>query len=234
MIENSNTAQRSRRCDIITASGIAGLAALMLAMVMHHPVARHSEAGGIMASVARQASLDEWVHGTLMAAMTVMTSLMLGFATRLDLRRPHVLLGAVASMLALALVCVAMVLDGFVAPAIARSCLGAGGDCTREAMLPARYGGLQIEFMTRIGFVALAATTTLWAADLALRRNRDLLTGGIGLISAISQLILLLGNGERLNPHSLALIVAMQAAWYLSVALMIIRCQGPYRAAVGV
>lgn len=227
MIQNGYAAKRARQWDIITALAIAALAALMLAMVMHHPVARPSDAGGIMASIARQASLDGWVHGTLMAAMTVVTSLMLSFAARLDLRRPHVLLGAVASMLALALVCVAMVLDGFVAPAIAKSCLIAGGDCA-EAMLPARYGSLQIEFMTRIGFVALAAATTLWAADLALRRNRALLTGSIGLISAIVQLILLLANGERLNPHSLALIVAMQAAWYLSVALMIVRCQGPY------
>lgn len=136
------------------------------------------------------------MHGTLIAAMIVMTSLMLSFAARLDLRRPHVLLGAVASMLALALICVAMVLDGFVAPAIAKSCLGAGGDCAREAMMPARYGSLQIEFMTRIGFVALAAATTLWAADLALRGNRALLTGGTGLISAIVELFLLLGTAN--------------------------------------
>lgn len=226
MIENVDV-KRLRQWDMFAASGIAALAVLMLAVVMHHPVARHTDAGGIMASMARQASLDGWVHGTLIVALTVMTSLMFSVAARLGLRRPHVLLGAGASGLALSLVCIAMILDGFVAPAFARYCLSVGGDCAREIMLPTRYGGLQIEFMTRIGFVALVGATAMWAADLLLRRDRALLTGAIGALSAVAQLTMLLANGDRLNPHSLSLIVAAQAIWYLSVALMIALRQGP-------
>lgn len=213
--------------DAATASGIALLVALMLVMVMHHPVAEHKDAGSLVASLARQASSDRWVHGTLAAAMTAMTSLMLGFAARLGLDRPHVLLGAVSAVLALVLICLAVMLDGFVAPAIVAPCAAIAGDCAREAQSLLRFGALEIEFMTRFGLFAIASAIVLWAADLTLRKDRAIVAGAFGLASAAVQFGILLFSPGRLNPHSLSLIVAAQAAWYLSVGAVIARRRGP-------
>ena len=228
MIAEANSAERTRRVEVMTAAGIIVLIALMLVMVMHHPVAGQTNAAALMGSIVRQATADRLVHGMLAAAMTVMTSLMLGFAMRLDLARPHVLLGAVSSALALVLICLAVLLDGFVAPALAMRCMTVVEDCAVQTQALLRFGGLQIEFMTRLGLFALAGATTLWAGDLVLRRNGARVAGIFGLISATTQLGILLLADERLNVHSLTLIMAAQAIWYLGVVAVIAFRQGPY------
>lgn len=222
-----------RREDRLVAGAIATLGALMLVAILHHPVARHVDPAAKVASMARLRSADENVHAMLIMALTVVTSLMAGVAARLGLRRPHVLFGLVASGLALGLMCVAMVLDGFVAPAIAQDCVRTGGACAAEILRSTRYGAFEIEYLTRIGLVALAASTLAWGADLLLRRDRAMGAGLVGVVVAVTQLSLLLTDGARLNPHSLAVIMAAQVAWYLGVALMIARGKGPYRPAQG-
>lgn len=228
MTADANSTGRSRRADVLTASGIALLVGLMLVMVMHHPVARQTDAAGVIGSIARQASADRMVHGTLAAAMTLMTSLMLGFSMRLDLARPHVLLGAVSSALALVLICLAVLLDGFVAPAMAVRCIAIGGDCAEQTQALLRFGALQIEFMTRLGFLALAVATALWAADLFFRKNGARIAGALGVFSAAIQFGILVFGDERLSAHSLTLIVAAQAIWYACVGAVIVCQQGPY------
>lgn len=229
MNEAKKTYWRPRSIEVATASGIIILVVLVLMMVMNHPVAGQKDAAGLVESIARQESAIRSVHGTVAAAMTVMTSLMLGFAIRLDINRPHVLLGAVSSGLALIMICLAVLLDGFVAPALAGQCVTSGGDCAGAAQAMLRYGGLQIEFMTRFGLVALAAATGLLAGDLVFRQDGARIFGALGLASALVQSGLL-AFGGRLDPDSLALIVLAQAVWYASVGVLIILRKGPYAA----
>ena len=227
----NNTEYFARRCsswNIVVASSIALLVALMLVVIMHHPVARHTDAAELVTDIARQASSDRLVHGTLAVALTAMTSLMLGFAARLGLARPHVMLGAVSTALALVLICLAVLLDGFVAPAIAVRCITVGGNCAGEAQALLRFGGLQIEFMTRFGLYALTGATALWASDLIIRNDRAWLPGLLGLASAALQLGVLVLGGSRLGVHNLTLFVGAQALWYLSVGAVILFRPGPY------
>lgn len=221
----------SSASDRVVASAIGFVVLLMLVMVMHHPVARHTDASELVTGIARQTSTDRWVHGTLAAAMIVMTSLMLGFAARLGLRRPHVLAGAVASGLALVLICQAVLLDGFVAPAVVAPCVLAGKQCAQDVQSLLGFGALQIEYLTRLGLFALASATALWAGDLAFRKEHARVAGTLGLMSAAVQFGILIMGGQRLNPHSLALVVAAQAVWYLSAASVISFRYGPYSAA---
>ena len=216
--------------EVLTALGIIGLVVLMLVMVMHHPVAGQKDASKVVDSIARQASAIRFVHGTVATGITLMTALMLGFAVRLGLTRPHVLLGAVSSSLALIMICVAVLLDGFVAPELSIQCAINGGDCADSVVALLRYGGLQIEFMTRFGLLALASATGLWASDLFFRTDGTRVFGVLGLLSAIVQFALL-GFGGRLNPHSLTLIVIAQAVWYGSIGAIIIFRKGPYAVA---
>ena len=227
MTAEESTVREPRTSDRIVASGIGLVVLLMFVMVMHHPVARHTDATELVTGIARQTSSDRWVHGTLAAAMIVMTSLMLGFAGRLGLNRPHVLIGTVASGLALVLISQAVLFDGFIAPALAVPCISVGGQCAHDAQTLLGFGALQIEYLTRFGLFALATSTALWAADLTFRKDRARVAGALGLISAAAQFGILVTGTQRLNPHSLALVVAAQAIWYLSVASVIALRQGP-------
>lgn len=228
MTAAANLKRSSRRGEIVTAIGIGLLILLMLAMVMHHPAARQTDPTAFIDSIARQASADRLVHGTLAIAMTVMTSLMLGFAARLGLTRPHILLGAVSSVLALVLICLAVTLDGFVVPALAMRCAAIGGECARETKTLLGFAGLQIEYMTRVALFALAGATALWAGELLLRKYGARIAGALGIVSAAGQIGILILGGARLNAHSLGMIVAAQAIWYLSVCATIVLRQDPY------
>lgn len=230
MVVAFKSGRNSLSAEVFTASGIIGLVVLMLVMVMHHPVAGQKDASAVVESIARQASAIRLVHGTVAAAMTVMTALMLGFAVRLDLTRPHILLGAVSSGLALIMICMAVLLDGFVPSELSIQCAISGGDCAGSVQALLRYGGLQIEFMTRFGLLALASATGLWASDLLFRTDGTRVFGVLGLISAVVQFGLL-GFGGLLDPHSLSSIVAAQAVWYASVGAIIIFRKGPYAVA---
>ena len=230
MVVQVKSGRNITSAEVLTALGIIGLVVLMLVMVLHHPVAGQKDASAVVESIARQATAIRFVHGTVAAAMTVMTVLMLGFAVRLDLKRPHILLGAVSSGLALIMICLAVLLDGFVAPDLSIQCVTSGGDCAGSVQALLRYGGLQIEFMTRFGLLALASATGLWASDLFFRTDGTRVFGVLGLLSALVQFALL-GFGGRLDPHSLTLIVAAQAVWYASVGAIIIFRKGPYAVA---
>lgn len=227
MIDTIKSQRRSRGVEALTALAIVTLVILMLAMVMHHPVAGQKDASGVVESIATLAPANRLVHGTLAAALTLMTSLMLGFAIRLDITRPHILLGAVSSGVALIMICLAVLLDGFVASELLIRCATAGGDCAGPVQEMLRYGGLQIEYMTRFGLLALATSTILWAGDLILRQDGARIFGALGMLSAIAQFGLLV-SGDRLNPHSLALIVTAQMVWYASVGTLIVLQKGPY------
>lgn len=227
MIDTIKSKRKLWSAELVTALGIITLVVLMLTMVMHHPVAGQKNAAAVVASIAAQASAIRFVHGTVAVAMTLMTSLMLGFAIRLDITRPHILLGAVSSGVALIMICLAVLLDGFVASELSIQCATSGVDCADSAQMLLRYSALQIEFLTRFGLLALATTTGLWASDLILRKDGARVFGALGLLSAIVQLSLLL-TGDRLNPHNLQWIVTAQMLWYVSVGAMIIFRKGPY------
>lgn len=89
------------------------------------------------------------------------------------------------------------------------------------------FGALQIEYLTRLGLFALASATALWAGDLTFRKDHRRVAGALGLMSAALQFGILIMGSERLNPHSLSLVVAAQAVWYLSVASVIAFGNGP-------
>lgn len=223
----SNSAEKLRSIEVVTASGIIIMVVLMLVMVMHHPVAGQNDAAAVVESIARQASAIRFVHGSVAVAMAVLTAFMIGFAIRCDITRPPILLGAVSSGLALIMISLAVLLDGFVAPELAIQCAASGGDCAGSTQAMLRYGGLQIEFMTRFGLLALATATGLWAGDLFFQKVTARIFGALGISSAIVQFGLLFSS-DRLNPQSLALIVTAQAVWYASVGAIIIFRKGPY------
>ena len=93
----------SRRAEIATAIGIGVVILIMLAMVLHHPTARQTDPAALIDSIARQASADRLVHGTLAAAMTLMTSLISAAEEAHALPMPPLAYGAIAAAVFVAL-----------------------------------------------------------------------------------------------------------------------------------
>jgi hypothetical protein len=200
-------------------------------MVMHHPVVPHHDTAGLVQGIREQAGHDRLVHGVLSVTSGVLTSGALAFSARLGLaRRPHVLAGALSVGLSMVFTCLVVMLDGFIAPALAERC-GAGSACAGSVGDLLLMGALQIDVLTRYAIFATAAATGIWAVDLAFRRNGSKVVGAIGAVSSAVQLWILFAVTTRLTPRELALTVVAQAAWYLGVGALMTFGGGPYSGA---
>ena len=228
-MSNSTTSgsQRSHG-ELITGCSIAACAIVVIAMISHHPVVSSHDAGGLAASLARSAVADRWVHGIIAATLTILTTGMLAFAGRLGFKKPHVALGSVASMLSLMFICLAVMLDGFVAPALAERCGIPSATCGLPLVSLLQFGAAQIEFLTRFGLFSFATAAACFAVDLLVRQGGSRVVGSVGVLVALIQFALLFGSDARLTPHSLGIMVVLQAGWYLSVASLMVLRRGPY------
>lgn len=224
---------RSSLAERISGSAMIAAVLVSLVMIMHHPVVSHHDTQSLVRGIREQAGLDRLVHGMLPLSSGVLTCGALLFSARLGLaNRLHVLIGALAVLLSLVFTCLAVMLDGFVAPALAERC-GQGSACFGSVSDLLLIGALQIEFLTRSAIFATALATALWAADLMFRQDGSKAVGAIGALSSAAQIWLLLGTANRLTPHELAIVVLAQSAWYVGMGAMMAFGRGSNGAETG-
>jgi hypothetical protein len=213
----------------LRAVGIMVAAAMVVALVamLHHPVSHGRDADAMIASIVRQAPTDRLVHGALSIVYGLIVAAMLAFAQRLGLRRFPVLLGAVGFSSALVLIVLAVMIDGFVAPAVAEGCAPAAA-CTVQAVALLRFGGVLIEYLTRFGFAAIAVSVICWGLALIVMPGALRWAGAAGLAAGLVQVAALAATPGRLTPSSLLPLMAGQFAWYAIAAVLMIGRRAPF------
>jgi hypothetical protein len=112
--------------------------------------------------------------------------------------------------------------DGFFVPAFAEHYLHAAPVDTAPGLAILNAASVAIQILTKFGFLALSAGTLLWSIDLLLDRGPGRVIGLLGIIAPIAVAALLIFSGT-INPHSLLIIVALQALWYLAISYWMIR-----------
>jgi hypothetical protein len=111
----------------------------------------------------------------------------------------------------------AVLIDGFFVPGFAQRYIGAPPEALAPALTVLNASAVAIQVVTAFGFIAMNGGTLLWSLDLLLDRGFARLVGLLGLASAIA-VIGMIVLGGTLNPHSLTIIVSIQALWYLAIA----------------
>jgi hypothetical protein len=208
---------------------IAGLALLALIAILHHPVSHGREPADILASIRSQILLDQVVHTTLAIIYGLLTAAMLLLASHLGLWRFSVILGAVAFSCGLILTVLATMIDGFVVPEIVARCpSNAPPACVAETFTLLRLSAIQIEFLTRFSFVAVAFAVLAWALALLSTPRTPRWAGVVGLASGVGQLTALVLASSRLTPGSLSVVFIAQFCWYLLIATLMIRGHSPF------
>ena len=136
-------------------AGLMSAAILVLTVIalLHHPIAYVNDAVKVMASMRRQATMDRIVHGGLAIIYGLLTVGMFTSASRLGSWRFPVLLGLVSFSCVLVLILLAVVTDGFVAPAVAKRCAPSSAACTSQALAMLTFGAMQIKYLTRFALV---------------------------------------------------------------------------------
>ncbi len=208
---------------------LGGLSLLALFVLLHHPVGHGREPADVLGSIRAQAGIDQVVHAALSIIFGILAAVMFLFASRLGVWRLPVLLGLVAFSSALVLTVLAAMTDGFIIPALASRCGDkASSNCIAETLTLLRRSGLQVEFLTRFSFVGIAVAVIAWSGALLFTRGVPRWAGLVGLASGGCQLMALWFVSDRLRPRTLMVILAAQVAWYLLVAVMMVRGRGPF------
>ena len=207
---------------------LLALATIAVPLVLaHHPMGHGADAAGFILSLQHAAGLDRLVHGALALLFCLIGAAMFRFAIALGIRRLPVLAGIIGFALALALLVLATMIDGFIAPAIALGC-GAtpAQQCVDTAIASLRLGGLAIEYLSRFASVGMALATLAWAMAL-LRSPAPRWAGYAGLATGLLQLGAIGAATEHLTPPTLLTIVAAQALWYGIAAVLMITGRAP-------
>jgi hypothetical protein len=195
---------------------LAACSLVTIAAISHHPVVRARRGAEVIEGIVAAGAADRAVHGTLLVIVLAMV-FALGIYT-LRRRRLHVCLAAwMAFCCGSGALVAAVLIDGFFVPGFAQRCIGVSGDALAPALTVLNASAVAIQVLTAFGFIAMNGGTLLWSVDLLLDRGFARVVGLLGIVSAIA-VIGLIVLGGTLNPHSLTLIVSIQALWYLAIA----------------
>ena len=111
----------------------------------------------------------------------------------------------------------AVLIDGFFVPGFAQRYIGVSPDALAPALTVLNASAVAIQVLSAFGFIAMGGGTLIWSIDLLLDRGFARVVGLLGIASGIA-VICLIAFGGTLNPHSLTIIVSIQALWYLAIA----------------
>lgn len=211
----------------VAAVAIAGMALLILVALYHHPVLEPArDARDAQAQIVQFAVSDRLVHGALMAILVVLASALSIFGATLGARRPA-LSGAIATYcLGCVLLGVAMLLDGFITPELARRFVSAPTSETELGLLIMRSVGVAIQVFSKAGVVAQCAAILLWSyAAVTQCRQSPALRGfaGLGVLAGALPAAVILASDLQLAPHNLMAIFAAHVVWYLAAAWLLYR-----------
>ncbi len=200
---------------------------LSLIVVAHHPVADlHDPAVGLRNIVA-VGNADRWVHGGLILLILLVTTGFSGFAWRLGIAHPLVMMGWLSQVFGAMAIIGAALIDGFVIPDLAGQGLSANG--VSGAMAPAgiydllHLCGAWLQADTRLGFVLTALSAMFFGHALLHHRGGALWIGLLGIGAGGFSAVFVLTLGVRFTPPLLLAYMAAQAAWHLTVAFWMIR-----------
>ncbi len=186
---------------------------LTVVLVAHHPVAGP---GDIKVAIAAVSGPLQWVHGGLMVLILVYAACFSGFAWRLGIAQPLVMLGWLAYLAGTVMLLLAALTDGFLDGDIARSGIAAAADVLRLAFIA-------VQGLTRLGFVLIATATVAWGHALLHHKGGARWMGLLALATGGPSAAFMLVSTGRINVETLLWYLTAQTVWNLGVGIWMTR-----------
>lgn len=184
---------------------------LSVAVVSHHPVAHGHSHGAVLRQIAALSTMDELVHGTLIVFMLALAYAACVFALRRGLRDQTALAGLVCYLIGIAAVLGAALTDGFFVPMLGPS------------MELLQGASIAIQVLTKFAVAAMSLGIFLWACGLAFERGMPRIAAIAGAVASLASLGVLAFGVHSLEPHSVTLLMTLQAVWYVCLGALLIR-----------
>ncbi|HLY56452.1 MAG TPA: hypothetical protein VKS60_12900 [Stellaceae bacterium] len=199
---------------------IGAASVLMTVALVFHPMAEPGSPAQVLSQIAAARLVDGIVHGTIIGLYILLLAGFARFAARLGLDRPETVLGFACLALACVAVLGATLLDGFVTPDLAVRLADADPGRIEAAATVMLLVSTAIQDLTKLALVLQAAATIAWSLPLLTADRRG--TGVVGIGAGVLLLAIILGANPRLMPHLLIGVLAIQGAWNLCVAALLL------------
>jgi hypothetical protein len=201
---------------------IAVCAALSIVAIAAHPQVTTHSRGDLLAQVIALGPMDRFVHGALMVMVVALVWGLAVFSIRLGFTRATVLAGFIAYTLGAMAWIGAMLIDGFLTPAIATRFAGTPGEQDAAINL-LRLCAISIQILTVFGLVWVSVGIVKWSGSLLTSAGVPRTVGIIGIVAGLLPPAVVLFSGMTMSPHSLGAIVIVHAVWYFGVAILLFR-----------
>jgi hypothetical protein len=210
--DRSSNALASRIAGFV----LAACSLMTIVAISHHPVVRARRGAEVIEGIVAVGAADRVVHGTLFVIVLAIVFALSVYT--LQRSRLYVCITAwVAFCCGGGALVTAALIDGFFVPAFAQRFIGAAPDALTAALTVLSASAVAIQVLTAFGLIIMNAGTLLWSVDLLLDGGVSRVLGLVGSVSAIAVIGLIIFGGT-LNPHSLTIIVSVQALCYLALA----------------
>ncbi|WP_332848085.1 hypothetical protein [Massilia sp. S19_KUP03_FR1] len=217
----NNNATRYRSAG----AAMAAITLLALVALSHHPTGeKTSSAQDSLLQIAAMQSSAAIVHGVLIAMFAGLAAAHAVFAGLLGATRASVRLGMTGYAIACALLTLAMLCDGFVAPQLAHRFAGSTVVHTDQAVSMLVAIGTVIQVLSKAGLLALGVALPAFAYALASNHARLPWARSLALVGLLAGLLpaaYMVFGEVQLNPSNLPLLFGVQALWYLGAAGML-------------
>jgi len=213
----SDGPQRSNR---VAAALMAVTTLVMLTLLAKHPVVgpRDSVQESLAALVAMQ-NVDRWVHGMLMALISILAYGLTVLSHAFKRKSPYLLIARLVYLFGCASVVAAMLLDGFVTPSIAIRYVASSVADQQIAHGLLVLSSIAIQIFTKFGLLLMSLAFVAWA--LAMVSARLFPAAAVAFVSGSATALCIVVNQVPLSPSSLIVVVAAQSLWYLAAATLL-------------
>jgi hypothetical protein len=200
-------------------------ALVMIAFMALHPAIHSHDPAGFFAEMEREAALNRFVHGSLVAAMGVVLLGLLGLCDRLGWGAPLARAGLIAYALGTIAHTAAAAINGFVVTALTERYASAGpADAAFEALRPLLVMCREMNgAAARFGVFAMSAGILCWSLALLRRQGPERAVGLLGLVCGVALPLAVGFGGLAMDVHGFAVRVLAQSVWLLAAASLLLR-----------
>jgi hypothetical protein len=188
----------------------------------HHPSVETHTAAEAIREIGRIGSINEVVHGTMIAIVVALLFGLTVFSIRRGLAKEAVLGGLIAQAIGTGTTIVAAMTSGFLIPEIAARYASASPQGLQFAVQVISICGTVVQLFSKLGEVGLTLAIVLWSVDLVRTPGYVRMTAILGFAAGAFAVAMLLFGGS-LTPRTLGSIVLAQAIWYFAVGALLIR-----------
>ena len=201
---------------------LAACAVVMIVAISHHPTVGRAPRGDVLAKIVQLTALDQAVHAVVIAVAGGLLFAMVHYALRRGVRSNLVLGALVAYCIGTLTLIGAALIDGFLVPGLAARAVHAVPGVVDATFVVLGACALAIQVCTKLGLVATSVAVLLWSVDLLSAPPRAPAVAVIGVVTALVAPAIAFATAY-VNPQILGAIVILQAAWYVSVAALLLR-----------